>query len=128
MDGLPVVWAMRKQPIVTKSTTAAEYVAASETTNEATFVAKLLDGLGIQCRPIPLVCDNQAATHLISNPIDNGLSKYLAVHWHFVRERHAEGDVRMVWADTNQQLADGMTKAFNGAKMTRFRESLGLRK
>jgi hypothetical protein len=116
MDGSPVVWA------------AAEYVAASETTNEAVFVAMLLNGLGIQCRPIPLVCDNQAATHLLSNLIENGRSKYLAVHWHIVRERHAEGDGRLVWADTNQQLAGGMTKAFNGAKMNRLRESLGLRK
>jgi hypothetical protein len=60
------MWATRKQPIVTKSTIAAEYVPATETVNEAIHVSKLLDELKVPCRPVPLVCDNQAA-----NPPEN---------------------------------------------------------
>jgi hypothetical protein len=95
-DDSPVMWATREQPIVTKPTTAAEYVAALQTASEAIHVSKLLDGLKVLCRPVPLVCDYQAAPHLISNPVENGRSKFLAVHWHFVRERSAVGDVKMV--------------------------------
>jgi hypothetical protein len=75
---------------------------------------------------VPLVCDSQAATHLISNPTENGRSKYLAIHWHFVRERNAVGDVRVVWAGTHQQLADGFTKVFSGPKMQEFCKRLSV--
>jgi hypothetical protein len=46
VDGIPVVWASRKQPTITKSTTAAESVAASMTADEAILVQKILSDLG----------------------------------------------------------------------------------
>jgi hypothetical protein len=61
VDGTPVVWASRKQPTVTRSTTAAEYVAASMTADEAILVHKILSDLGEPQKPIPLLCEDTAA-------------------------------------------------------------------
>ena len=126
VDGAPCSWATRKQPVVTKSTTAAEYVAASETTSEVVHISKVMEDLGIECRPVTIVCDNAAAVALTHNPIENKRSKYLDVHWHFVREKCLSGDVNVIWASSKNQLADGFTKAFNGPKLAEFRRQLGI--
>jgi hypothetical protein len=83
LDGTPVVWASRKQPTVTKSSTAAECVAASMTADDAILAQKILSDLGKPQKPVPLLCENTAAKCLLKNPIENGKTKYLDVHWHY---------------------------------------------
>jgi hypothetical protein len=68
VDGTPVVCASRKQPTVTKSTTAEQYVAASMTADEAILVQKIVHDLGMPQKPIPLLGGNTAAGCLL-NPI-----------------------------------------------------------
>jgi hypothetical protein len=126
VDGTPVVWASRKQPTVTKSTTAAEYVAASMTADEAILVQKILSDIGKPQKPIPLLCDNTAAECLLKNPIENGKTKYLDVHWHYCRELFADGKLLVCRADSNSQLADVCTKMHSGPKMSDFRNLLCL--
>jgi hypothetical protein len=38
------------------------------------------------------------------------------------------GHVKVVWTNAQQQLADGLTKAFSGPKMQEFRKQLGVLK
>ena len=87
LGGSPVVWASRRQPVVKKSTTAAEYVAASMATDEVMHFTKLLADLDIAHKPIPLRQDNQATAHSLVNPVEDGKTKYIEIHYHFVRER-----------------------------------------
>ena len=109
--GSPVAWTSRRQPIVTKSTTAAEYVAASQATDELMHFTKLLGDLGVLTKPVLLRQDNQATAHSLVNPIEDGKMKYLDIHFHFVRERIALGDIEVRWVDTKRMLADMFTKA-----------------
>lgn len=106
LDGTPVVWASRKQPTVTKSTTAAEYVAQSMTADEAIRVQKVLQDMNIPQPTIPLLCDNTAAQCLLRNPVEAGRTKYLEIHWHFVRELIRSGRLVVCRVDTGYQVAD----------------------
>jgi DNA-binding transcriptional regulator WhiA len=83
-----VLWGSRRQPIVTKSTMAAEYVAASQATDQVLHFMKLERDLGIEkdCIPMLLKQDNQATARSLVNPIEDGKSKYLDIHFHYVRE------------------------------------------
>jgi hypothetical protein len=100
VDGTPVVWASRKQPTVTKSATAAEYVAARMAADEAILVQKIVSDLGEAQKPIPLLCDNTAAPCLLKKPIENGKTKYVDVHWHYCRELSADGKLVICRADS----------------------------
>jgi hypothetical protein len=123
LDGTPVVWVSRKQPKVTNSSTAAEYVAASMTADEAILVQKILSDLVKPQKPIPLLCENTAAKCLLKNPIENGKTKYLDVHWHYCRELFADGKLVVCRAESNSQLTDVCTKMHSDPKMASFRYS-----
>jgi hypothetical protein len=68
IEGSPVVWGSKKQPIVAKSTMAAEYIAASVASDDAISILKFLDDVGIASRPLPLICDNVAASKFCQTP------------------------------------------------------------
>lgn len=126
LDGTPVVWGSRKQPHVAKSTTAAEYIAASMTVDEAVLIRKVLVDMRVHQEEVPLMCDNRAAECLLKNPIENGKTKYLEIHWHYCRELVRAGKIRVCRVDTDQQLADVLTKSHGPQLMQKFRELLCL--
>jgi hypothetical protein len=43
-----------------------------------------------------------------------------------VREKVNEGLVQLKYINTNEQVADGLTKALNKARFERFRRDIGL--
>jgi hypothetical protein len=106
VHGTAVLWGSKKQPVVTKSTCAAEYIAASMAVDEALMAIKLFNDFGVPARPLPLMCDNQSTCSVLDNTIENGKSKHLDVHWHFVRERVRMGDVKVTWVRSEDNVAD----------------------
>jgi hypothetical protein len=55
--------------------------------------------------------DNQATARSFVNPIEDGKTKNLQIHFHYVRERIAAGDIKVEWVSPNQMLADMFTTA-----------------
>ena len=120
-----VSWSSKKQPIVSRSSTEAEYKALANGAAEAIWVDSLLKELGvIQQRPPILWCDNLGATYLTANPLFHARTKHIEIDFHFVRERVAAGnlDVR----STKDQLADVFTKPATRQMLDRFRSNLNL--
>lgn len=84
----------KKQPTVYKSSTEVEYRAVAYTVAETIWIRKLLADLGIVLStPTRVMCDNISATYLTTNPSHHDCSKHIAVDYHFVCERVADGDV-----------------------------------
>ena len=80
-----ISWRAKKQPIVSHSTTKAEYRAAAYTAAEIQWLRQLLLDLGVLVQvPIRLFCDNISATCLASNPVVHNRSKHIKVDYHFV--------------------------------------------
>jgi hypothetical protein len=126
VQGTHVLWTSKKQPIVTKSTTAAEYVAASMAADEAILIQKTLEDMGTPQSPIPLLCDNTATEALLKNPIERGRTKYLEIHWHYYRGLIESKKIAVFRVDTKSQLADDLTKSHTAPRMSEFRVLLSL--
>jgi hypothetical protein len=79
LAGGPISWKSGKQPIVTLSSTEAEYVALTITAKEAVYVRKLLTELHypLSYQPVKIFEDNQPAINLTDQSDINGRSKYI---------------------------------------------------
>jgi hypothetical protein len=75
-----------------------------------------------------LWCDNIGATYLSANPVFHARTKHIEVDFHFVRERVAQGLLHIRLVSTNDQVADGFTKALPVRQLEVFRNNLNPQK
>lgn len=65
-----VVWSSRKQPIVTLSTTEAEFVAAATCASQAVWMKRILEKLSMrESKCTTILCDNSSTIKLSKNPV-----------------------------------------------------------
>ena len=96
---------------MTKSSTEAEYRAIGYTVAKTIWIHKLLFYLRVTLStPILLYYDNLSATCMSANPVEYDRSKHIAVDYHFVHERLADGDLVIRYIPTRLQTADIFTK------------------
>ncbi|GJV20702.1 putative RNA-directed DNA polymerase [Tanacetum coccineum] len=104
-----ISWIARKQRTVSRSSTEAEYKALANTV--AAWLQALLNELGIRSSSTPILwCDNLGATYLSANPVFHARTKHMEIDYHFVREKVAQGDLRVQHISTHDQIADIFTK------------------
>lgn len=107
----PISWKSKKQSIVSKSSSEAEYRALSSTASEITWLVRLLTELGVtNLQPVTLFCDNQSAIHIAHNPVQHERTKHIVIDCHFTREKVLAGLLQLTYIPTKQQLADLFTK------------------
>jgi hypothetical protein len=101
----------------------------TQATKEAIWLRRLLGEL-LSHRENPTATiifgDNQGAIALARNPQFHARTKHIAIQHHFVSEAQANGEVDIQYTPTEQQLADGLTKALPKDAFLRFRSLVGL--
>jgi hypothetical protein len=79
---------LEKQIVVARSSAEAEYRAMAFTTCELIWLKQLLDELKFcKIESMSLICDNQAALHIASNPVFHERTKHIEIDCHFIREK-----------------------------------------
>jgi hypothetical protein len=122
-----VSWMSKKQPIVTLSTTEAEFVAAATSACQAVWMRRILKNLShVQEGSTVIMCDNSSTIKLSKNPIMYGKSKHIRVRFHFLRDLVKDGDIELVHCVTQEQVADLMTKALKLEAFQKLRKKMGM--
>ena len=85
-DGMLFSWSSKMQPIVTTSTTEAEYVAAASGVKELLWIRNVLMELGVDIPIMTLMEDNQGAIANIKGDIATKRSKHVDIKYHFMKE------------------------------------------
>ncbi|BFG32621.1 hypothetical protein CerSpe_188960 [Prunus speciosa] len=128
LSGGAVAWASKKQPIVTLSTTEAEYVAAVACACQSIWMKRVFNHFSpSQSKCITVFCDNSSAIKLSKNPVLHGRSKHIDVRFHFLRNLTRDGVVELKYCGTSEQLADIMTKPLKLESFVKLRELLGMK-
>ena len=71
-------------------------------------------------------CDNVSAIYLSTNLVQHQHTKHVEIDLHFVRERVAAGDVRVLSVPTTLQFADIFTQGLPSSVFLDFRSSLNI--
>lgn len=122
-----ISWCARKQAMVSRSSTEAEYKALANATVEMMWVHKLLTELRVHHPPATrLWCDNLRAKYLSANPTFHARTKHIEIDFYFVRERVAQKLLDVRFINRGDQLADRFTKPISAAKLRQFRFNLNL--
>jgi hypothetical protein len=126
--GGSISWSSTRQLSVAVSTTEAEYMAMSAATREVVWLRSLLKVVGFaQDGPTRIYGDNQGCIALASHPTLHQKTKHIAVHYHYTRQKIAEGDIVAEWIPTARMVADVLTKGLPAKQHYLFVEGLGLR-
>jgi hypothetical protein len=138
MAGGPVSWRSVRQTSVSKSTTEAEYIVASETACELIWLNNMLANAGLikeQAADIKASIDNESHNIYINNKgaIDlansEGIprrSKHIEVRYHLLRDLVEKKEIKLTYMSSNENVADSLTKPSSRARPIDFREAIGM--
>jgi hypothetical protein len=122
-----ISWQSVKQQVVALSSCEAEYIAATTASTQALWLARLLDNLlGRDAEAVELRVDSKSALALAKNPVFHERSKHICIKYHFIRSCLDEGSIKAGYINTQDQLADLLTKSLGRVKFQELRARIGM--
>ena len=141
MAGGPVSWRSVRQTSVSKSTTEAEYIAASETACELVWLNNMLANAGlIKEKPAEIrasmenededgrniFVDNKGAIDLANGEGIPRRSKHIEVKYHLLRDLVNKDEIKLTYVNLKKNVVDGLMKSLSRALLIKFREAIGM--
>ncbi|GJW04891.1 uncharacterized mitochondrial protein-like protein [Tanacetum coccineum] len=109
-----ISWQSKKQAVVSRSSTEAEYRALADCSCEITWLNTLLRDLHIPLTaPIKVFCDNSSAIALASNPVQHAKTKQIEIDCHFVKDKIKADQILPIYVPITSQTADLLTKTLH---------------
>ena len=105
-----ICWKSKLQPMVTLSSTEAEYVALNDAAKEGLWLRRLLQEIKFKPAVTPIMVDNQSTIALAKHKMLKPRTKHIAMRYHWIRELLAAGQFRLFYISTQTNLADLLTK------------------
>jgi len=123
-----ISWSAKRQPTLSRSSAEAEYHGVANVVSESCWIRNLLLELHCPITTTTLVyCDNVNVIYLSGNPVQHQRTKHIEMDIHFVREKVAGGQVRVLHVLSRYQIADIFTKVLLLQLFHDFRDSLNIR-
>ena len=117
----------KRQPTVSLSIREIKYKAATGAAQESTLLKLLMEDWHQKIDyPILLHCDNQSVIRLAENSVFHARTKYVEVHYPFIREKVLKEEIEMQQIKTDDQVTDLFTKRLNTSKYESFHCQLNM--
>lgn len=119
LQGGSISWNSRRQATVALSTTEAEYMALSTCVQEALWLRQFQEDFWPQLKnkPLTIYSDNQSSIKLSGSDGYHSRTKHIDVRHHFVRDKVIGGLIEVQYIQTDQMVADALTKATSFSKL-----------
>jgi hypothetical protein len=122
-----ISWSSKCQNMVSCSSTEAECRVVANGIAEACWLCQLLMELhSLVSHSTLIYCDNVSVVYLASNPIQHQCMKHIEIDLHFVRNKVAIREVRILHVPTTSQFADIFTKGLSSPLFFEFCSSLNI--
>ena len=73
-----------------------------------------------------IFCDNKATISMTKNPAFHSRTKHIELRHHYIRDLVADEEIVLEYCNTDEQLADILTKALSKEKFCYFRRLLDI--
>jgi hypothetical protein len=121
LNGAPIYWSSKKQNSCETSTFGSEFVAMKQATEYVRGLRYKLRMMGIKVdEPAFVFGDNKSVLCNTTAPESTLKKKSNAIAYHFVREGVARDEWRTAYVNTEENVADLLTKPLHGAKRAKF--------
>nr|KYP37069.1 Copia protein [Cajanus cajan] len=120
-----VSWS-KKQLLVARSSTEAEYRALAQAVTEVLWIQSLLKELKVHLNTPIVLCDNQSTIALSHNPVLHSRSKHMELDIFFVREKVLSKSLVVSHIPAQHQYADVLTKALLPKRFLFLRSKLNV--
>ena len=111
--GGAISWQAARQPTVTTSTTEAELLALAHVAKEAMAMKRLFEEIELVATGAwQIFCDNQQTIRLVVGTNERVTTKlrHVDIQNMWLKQEHAKGSFEVVYLETINMLADGLTK------------------
>ncbi|XP_013613768.1 PREDICTED: uncharacterized mitochondrial protein AtMg00810-like [Brassica oleracea var. oleracea] len=116
LGGSLISWKSKKQDVVSRSSTEAEYRSLANATCDLLWLHQLLTTFKIKVKlPVTLFCDSKSALHLAANHVFHERTKHVELDCHTTRDRMKSGFLNTLHVTSANNLADILTKALQPA-------------
>jgi hypothetical protein len=120
-----ISWATKKQAVVARSSTEAEYRSMALAVAEMCWILMLFKELWVPLLSTPyLWVDNISALSLSSNPVFHACTKHIELDYHFIREKVFNKDLHARYISTHHQPSDIFTKGLSTTRFLLLRDKL----
>ncbi|GJZ84109.1 uncharacterized mitochondrial protein-like protein [Tanacetum coccineum] len=107
-----ISWKSKKQDVISKSSTEAEYRVMAVTTSEIVWLRWLLADMGVHITsPTQLYCDNRSAIKIACK------TKHIEIDCHFTHHHLQAGTISLPFVPSALQIADIFTKPYCGSRI-----------
>jgi hypothetical protein len=110
----PMLWSSQRQTLVTTSSTYAEVVACSDGIKDLMYVRDIISEFSEVEYPMIVHQDNIATIRILDNPVNNGITKYIAVKYFWIRELLENNTIKLQHISGAINPADFLTKPLGG--------------
>jgi hypothetical protein len=105
----------------------AEYIVACSASCVAIWLRKLLTSLfDIDMEVTLILCDNQSFIKMTENPVFHDKSKHIKIQYHYICDMVQRGAIKLHYVNTDEHVADVLTKPLSCVKFDHFRDKLGI--
>lgn len=112
------------QSTIATSTAEAEYIAMASATVTIIHIRNVLNELNYIQTPTQVFCDNQSALEMIKSRIISSKSRQIKIQFHKIREYQLNKEINVTYIDTENNLADLMTKSLPKPRYTKLTQTL----
>jgi hypothetical protein len=122
-----ISWKNKKQSVVVRSTTKAEYRAMALGVAEMLWLKTLLVELKVDLRiKIKLWCDNKSVISITNNLVQHYITKHVKIGKFFIKEKLNNGQLKLRHVATKKQVIDCLTKGLSALDLSRLCDKICL--
>ncbi|GJX07242.1 putative ribonuclease H-like domain-containing protein [Tanacetum coccineum] len=119
------LWYPKDSPFILKAFSDSDYTGASLDRKSTTGCCQFLSSrlISWQCKKQTVTkihVDNESAICVVKNPVYHSKTKHIEIRYHFIKDSYEKKLIEMVKIHTDNNVADFLTKAFDG-RLTVFK-------